>query len=322
MPVGNDPINLSGSIAAVATDFATPYTMQYNLALQRELPFGLVLTSSYVAQLGRKLSPANGSIEANGLAPGPELPQTRRVYYSVLPNVTGIGVVRNWYNNSFQSMQNTLEHRFKDGLSLAVNHTWSHIIDDAELRYIGYANVARIRGTGNSDIRHRVTVAMAWNLPFGRASKKFYNLAIRDWNLNTIGVLRTGSPLSVGESVTRVNGASGTERPDMIADPNSGTQTWSRWFNTAAFQPQALYTWGNEGRNLINGPGTWNFDVGIARDFHVRERYTLQFRLETFDTTNTVHPANPNTTLGSTTFGQITSVTGNRQSQVALKILF
>jgi hypothetical protein len=90
----------------------------------------------------------------------------------------------------------------------------------------------------------------------------------------------------------------------MIGDPNSGDRTSSRWFNTAAFAPQALYTWGNEGSNVINGPGTWNVDVWIAR---------LQFRLETFDTTNT--------TLGSTTFGQITSLNGNRQSQ-ALKIIF
>ena len=322
LPLGNDPVNLSGAIAAVATNFVTPYTMQYNLALQRELPFGLVLTSSYVAQLGRKLSPANGSIEANGIAPGADLPQNRRVYFNALPNVTGIGVVRNWYNNSYQSMQNTLEHRFKNGLSLTVNHTWSHNIDDAELRYIAYATVARIRGSANSDLRHRVTVASAWNLPFGRKSKAFYNLLIRDWNLNTIGVFRTGSPLSIGESATRVNGATGTERPDMIGNPNSGNRTWSQWFNTAAFAPQALYTWGNEGRNVINGPGTWNVDVGIARDFRVLERYRLQFRLETFNTTNTVHPTNPNTTLGSTTFGQITSVTGNRQSQVALKIIF
>jgi len=85
-----------------------------------------------VAQLGRKLSPGNGSIEANGIAPGADLPQNRRVYFNALRNVTGIGVVRNWYNNSYQSMQNTLEHRFKNGLSLTVNHTWSHNIDDAE----------------------------------------------------------------------------------------------------------------------------------------------------------------------------------------------
>jgi hypothetical protein len=322
LPVGNDPVNLSGSIAAVATNFVTPYTMQYNFALQRELPLDLVLTTSWVAQLGRKLSPANGSIEANGIAPGPELPQNRRVYFPQLPNVTGIGVVRNWYNNSYQSMQNSLEHRFKRGLSLTLNHTWSHNIDASEVRYVAYGTVAQIRGSANSDIRHRVSVASTWNLPFGRANKRFYNLAIRDWNLNTIGVIRTGSPLAISQSVTRVNSATGTDRPNVVGDPNAVDRTWSKWFNTAAFAAQPLYTWGNEGRNVINGPGTWNFDVGIARGFHVWERYTLEFRLETFDTTNTVHPSNPNTTLGATDFGKITSVTGNRQSQVALKILF
>ncbi|MEO8372728.1 MAG: TonB-dependent receptor [Candidatus Solibacter sp.] len=322
LPVGNDPVNLSGAIAVVRPDFVTPYVIQYNMAFQRQLPRDLVFTSSYVSQLGRKLSPANGSIEANGIAPGPELPQARRVYAAALPNVTGIGVVRNWYNNSYQSMQNTLEHRFKDGVSLTVNHTWSHNIDAAEVRYLSYGQIGQIRGSANSDIRHRVTIAATWNSPFGKKSNAFYNLAIRNWNLNTIGVIRTGSPLAITQNSTRVNSATGTDRPNVIGDPNQVDRTWSKWFNTAAFAAQPLYTWGNEGRNVINGPGTWNFDVGLAREFHVMERYALQFRLETFNTTNTVHPTNPNTTLGSVDFGKITSVTGNRQCQVALKIIF
>ena len=52
------------------------------------------------------------------------------------------------------------------------------------------------------------------------------------------------------------------------------------------------------------------------------ERYTLQFRLETFDTTNTVHPNNPGIQLGGPNFGIITTLNGSRQTQVALKILF
>src|SRR5207245_785976 len=149
-------------------------------------------------------------------------------------------------------------HRFKDGLALTVNHTWSHNIDSSEVRYLGYGQIAQIRGSANSDIRHRITVATTWRLPFGRRSGAFYNLAIRNWNLNTIGVIRTGSPLAIGQSSTRVNGATGTDRPNQIGDPKLDNPTWAKWFDTSAFSAQPLYTWGNEGRNVINGPGTWN----------------------------------------------------------------
>ena len=90
----------------------------------------------------------------------------------------------------------------------------------------------------------------------------------------------------------------------------------------AAFAAQPNFVWGNAGRNILNAPGTWNFDVGLHREFRPVERITLQFRVESFDFTNTVTPDQPVSTLGQADFGKIITFTGNRQSQVALKILF
>jgi hypothetical protein len=81
-------------------------------------------------------------------------------------------------------------------------------------------------------------------------------------------------------------------------------------------------TWGSAGRVIGFGPGKWDFDTSLQREFRLRERITLQFRLESFDVTNTQTPANPNTTVGSTTFGAITSISGSRQQQLGLKIIF
>ena len=105
-------------------------------------------------------------------------------------------------------------------------------------------------------------------------------------------------------------------------DPNAVNRTYLTWFNTAAFAPQPANQWSNLGRFGLYGPGMWNFDVSIQREFKPIERLTMQFRLETFNTTNTQTPGNPNTQLGSSTFGQITSISGNRQVQLALKLLF
>jgi len=321
-PIPNSPINLSGVQYIVDPAFVTPYVMQYNVAVQRQLPFHLFLTTSVVSSLGRKLSIPNGSIEMDGVSPGIGTVANRRVYFNALPNVTNMQDVRNFYNSSYQSLQTTLKHTFSHGMSFAVNHTWSHNIDNAEARYVAFAQIAAIRGSANNDLRHRVTITMDWDLPFGKKSNRFYNLAIRNWRLNTLGTIRTGYPFAVSQASGRTNGATGPDRPDAIAESSATNQSWSHWFNTAAFAPQAMYTWGSEGRNILTYPGTWNFNSSIHREFHVVERYTLQFRLETFDTTNTVHPNNPGIQLGGPNFGVITTLNGNRQTQVALKILF
>ena len=85
---------------------------------------------------------------------------------------------------------------------------------------------------------------------------------------------------------------------------------------------QPANTWGNEGRNLLNAPGKWNFDLSLHREFRPTEAITLQFRWEAFDFTNTVTPAPPISVLGAPGFGRIVTFTGNRQQQIALKILF
>jgi hypothetical protein len=321
-PVPNSTTNLSGVQYLVDPSFVTPYVMQYNLTVQRQLPFNLFLTTGVVSSLGRKLSIPNGSIEMDGVAPGSAAVANRRVYFSTLPNVTNLQDVRNFYNSSYQSLQTSLRRRFSNGLSATVNHTWAHNIDNAEARYVAFAQIAAIRGSANNDLRHRVAIILDWDMPFGKKSKAFYNLAIRNWRLNAVGTIRTGYPFAVTQASGRTNGATGTDRPDAIAESAASNQTWAHWFNTAAFAPQALYTWGSEGRNILTYPGTWNFNSSIHREFHVTERYTLQFRLETFDTTNTVHPNNPGIQLGGPNFGVITTVYGNRQAQVALKILF
>ena len=322
LPVPNDPVNLSGTLAIVAPDFVTPYTMQYNVTLQRALPFDLFLTTAYVTSLGRKLSTPSGNVEMDGVAPGVGTVANRRVYYNALPNVTSLADVRNWYNSSYQSMQNTLKHVFAHGMSMTVNHTWSHNIDNQEVRYIGFDQMVGVRGSANADIRQRVTITMSWDLPFGRKSNQFYNRAIRNWRVNALGTIRSGYPFSVTQASGRTNGGTGTDRPDAIANSNAANQTWSTWFNTAAFVPQTLYTWGNQGRNILTYPGTWNFNASLHREFHPLEKITLQFRLETFDTTNTVHPNNPGSQLGSPNFGVITTVNGSRQTQFGLKLLF
>ena len=326
LPVAGSNSNLTGNIAAVSYNYETPRTYQYNVTFQRQLPYNLLLSSGIVGNLGRKLSGSNSSFPEDGAAPGTANVALRRVYAGVLPNVTGINDVTNYFNSSFTSLQTTLSHPFKHGMVLTVNHTWAHQFDNSEARYIltptGAQMPTLIYGPSGSDLRQHVTIAMTYNLPFGAHSKTLLAKVIHEWRLSTIGNIQTGALLALSQTGGQVNGATGNNRPNVVGNPLLATPTYTEWFNTAAFAPQPNNQWSNLSRFGLYGPGRWNFDVGVHREFKPLERCTMQFRIETFDTTNTQTPGNPNTQLGSATFGQITSISGSRTVQVALKLLF
>jgi hypothetical protein len=96
-----------------------------------------------------------------------------------------------------------------------------------------------------------------------------------------------------------------------------------RFFNTAAYSVAAPYTFGNAGRTSIRGPSYTNLDTSLFRDFTVYRETSLEFRTEFFNVLNHPQFQNPDGTLQDSTFGQITSTTGNpRLIQFALKFTF
>ena len=102
-------------------------------------------------------------------------------------------------------------------------------------------------------------------------------------------------------------------------------RTLTRYFDTHAFSKTGLGDRlpGNAGRNPVRGPGFANVDLSLFKDFKLRDRATLQFRVEAFNLTNTPHFANPNTDISQGSFGSITQTVANpRILQLAVKLLY
>ena len=112
------------------------------------------------------------------------------------------------------------------------------------------------------------------------------------------------------------------DRPNVVGDWHLANPTVQEWFYTAAFAKNALYTYGNAGRNALRGPGVFNLDLAAHKVFRFNERVSAQLRLESFNATNTPALGNPNTAVGSPQFGQISSAGVPRDNQIGLKILF
>ena len=324
-PVATSPTNPTGNLVGVSVDGKIPYVQQYNLSLQREVGHHFAATLAYIGILGRNQFLFNGATSFNLAPAGPGTVNPRRPYYNIWPNAGNVTICGPWYNSLYQGMQATLERRYQNGLSVLTTYTYAHSIDNASgSSGTGALAIPDFREHANSilDLRHRFTLLTDYSLPFGKNGKGFGSKLVKDWGVNAILVLSTGIAMDITNSAARSN-TGGSDRPNLIADATSGfTQSPRMWFNTAAFQLQPLYTFGNLGRNALHAPGRKSLDLAIHREFAPTERIKAQFRFEAFNVTNTAPLAFPGTSFGASTFGVISSAGLPRNVQLALKLLF
>jgi hypothetical protein len=122
-------------------------------------------------------------------------------------------------------------------------------------------------------------------------------------------------------------------RPNRICDGNINNPTIDRWFDLSCFVPptDTTGTYGNAGRGIIRGPGSFNIDASLIKNTRFG-RYTTEFRIEAFNLLNHPQFANPNVVIGNAAAGTITQMLSNpscslcgtieRQVQLAVKIRF
>jgi hypothetical protein len=192
--------------------------------------------------------------------------------------------------------------------------------------FTNYYNQASDKGLSGNDIRNRLVFSSVYELPVGTGKRfqpggKLLNGLIGGWSLGVISELRTGTPLSPVELNNLTNSFSDGVRPNVVGNPGLpggrplGKQLLE-WFNVSAFAAPAAYTFGDAGRTFGEGPGSISLDTSLLKDFPIRERVKLQFRLEVLNALNHPSFANPNTQQGSPTFGQITSLVAGNQARI------
>jgi hypothetical protein len=304
---------------------------QYNLTLQTEQA-GFVWSVGYVGSLGRKQLM---QINVNLALPGAGAIQPRRQYFRLFPNIQGLTQAGTWGNTSYQSMQASVERRFKNGLNLLSNYTWSHNIDNTPLLGGGKPGTGPFpqlvnnwsieRASSDLDIRHRWTLLANYELPFGKSLSGLAKAAVGGWQLNGVAILQSGPTITVQNGAARAN-TGGGDRPNAVRSAilPAGERSLSRWFDTSAFAAQPFFEIGNLGRNTLFGPGRSQLDVSLFKTFRPKEGLQVQFRAEIFNITNTPNFGVPGNALGTAPFGVVsdTANTLPRNVQLALKLLF
>ncbi len=317
------------AVSVFPDDNAMSYFHQWNLNVQKEVR-GITVEAGYAGTRGAHLHYGTYNLNAIPVNLAPEARGRFIAPYVRFPRYPNGVTSQSWIgSSSYHSLQLKAERRMAAGVGFLASYTFAKLIDVGQVGYRDPLNNRNLdRGVGPDDAPHRFTSGLTWELPAGRGRRWLTQgpatHLLGGWEVNGILTFQSGFALTPGFNInTCVCGS--INRPNVARDPRlSGSQkNLNRWFDPEAFTAPPLYTIGNSGRGLFYGPGLRNLDLSLAKRFYfpqLRERANLEFRAESFNTSNTPYFANPNTTIGTATVGRITAVTNQaRQIQMAMK---
>ncbi|OGS04385.1 MAG: hypothetical protein A3G41_06970 [Elusimicrobia bacterium RIFCSPLOWO2_12_FULL_59_9] len=357
-PIPDFTVAQSSTAITVGHDWfmkGSPYLMQYNLNVQHEIVESTVLTVGYVGSQGvrlltrREYNPPTPTFDANGAYHFATLVGGRIVQNPRLNrNFETLGLATNGTTSRYNSMQVSLDRRFRRNVQAQVNYTWSRCIDD------GGEPAGSMSGGSSPTI---------WTNPFDRSIDKglcyFHakhmfkanglvhlpfrgNRVVEGWKLASIVTASTGVPFTVSTGFD-LSGLGAGVRPDYVQGCKVHVGTVNQWYNPECFTVYPPGTLGNTGRDTIIGPGLAQVDFTVMKDTTIRESLGMQFRAEFFNLFNRSQFGLPVASLftagavGACTAsgagcarrradaGQITRLAGNtagRQIQFGLKFVF
>jgi hypothetical protein len=308
-PVGNGVLDIPSDYAfgGYPLKLDRGYIQSWNLTVQRELGWNFTGQLGYVAtrsvrQLGLVDQNA-GQVIGAGDEGKPLLATFGRTASTVFLQPLGDG--------HYDSLQAQLSRRFAAGLSLNVNYTWGKAINvitnsSATPNVQAVPYLSRNRALTDNDRTHNLGITSVWEIPVGPGRRWLSDGGIAShilggWQINNMISMMSGLPFSVLADDTSLNLPGSTQTADQVKDQVTklgGVGRSTPYYDPAAFAEVTEARFGNSGYNTLRGPGLFNWDFGLTREFAFTDRYRLQFRMEAFNFTNTPHLGLPDNNVG------------------------
>ncbi len=313
--------------------FKTPVETQWSASVQQALGRDSVFELAYV---GSTASHLLSSYEGNPAVyiPGQSTEantQQRRIN----PNIGPLNVLTTYLSSNYNAMEASFNKRYSNGLSLLSSYTWSRALGvvgalgegsngqrdpfDKRLDY----------GVAGDSVNSNWVTAVVWDIYTGQhAQTGLSRVLLGGWQLNGIYSMHSGYPFTVNSGLDNSFSGIGSDTADLIGNYRLGSgrsqaDKLGEWFNTSAFQVNAIGTFGNTGINSFRGPDYWNLDTGVIKHFRIQEHLNGEFRGLFYNIFNHPNFANPNGVVTSPTFGQITGTSADpRVIEFATRISF
>jgi hypothetical protein len=316
--LGASPI---GSISAINPDLKFSYNEQFSFGVQRELPMGIFLETSYVGNLGRHLL-RQPNINFPDLASVAANPKINTNFFNPYAGYTSIRQYLSDSTSNYHALQVFVSKR-TGAVTATAGYTWSKSLADASGEGDNpddYLNRHFNYGPSSFDRRHAFFGTFVWQMPMLQNQNGFVRSTVGGWQVSGIIRLQTGPYFSVTGST-----AEGTRRSDYVSGPvlvPSGQRNIDNWINTAAFQTAPDGRWGTSGTGIVEGPGLQSYDLSMTKRFALTERFHLRLQADFFNAFNIANFTSLNTTVTSNSFGTLTSAYPPRNIQLGMKLEF
>jgi outer membrane receptor protein involved in Fe transport len=304
-----------------------PYTVNVYLGVQHSLTSTIVLETAFVGNRGIKYPlhrVFNQVDRLSGVRPNLDLGEG---YY-----------VDNSQNTLYTSWQSSLRKRFAQGFTASAHYTWGKALATengdiggyyqgvADVRVQDFFNLRAERGPADGDITHYFAADAVYDLPTFASSPGLVRHTIGGWQASGIFTAATGQPLLILQG-----GARETSRPDYVGgNPiTSDYQETLQYLNTAAFAKIPISSAsgrttrpGNLGSGAVRGPGFWNADFSLGKNFMFTEQTRLQIRMDAFNFLNHTNLTTFSTDINNARFGKFTNTRGARVIQLNARFSF
>jgi Carboxypeptidase regulatory-like domain/TonB dependent receptor-like, beta-barrel len=332
-----------------------PYSVQYNLSIQRQFGNNTVLSLDYVGSQGHRLiaflaaNPGNADLCLSLSQPSQVMPGTSTcgpngedtTYTSssgvVVEGTRPLGLDfstvmwnANMANSNYNSLQTAVRHR-SGSAEFLVGYTYSKCMTNASgfESSINPFNQRLSKALCLFDLTHNFVASYGYEIPFWRVVNN-RNRLTEGWVLSGITHIATGLPVPLSETDDRSllgynSGAGAVDTPNVAPGRilnNTDPRSRQPYFNTSLFSFETLGQVGTANPSFFHGPGIINFDLALLKNLKLTESKFLQLRLEAFNAFNHASFMNPTGNINSGTFGLVTNARAPRILQVGAKINF
>ena len=296
-----------------------PAVQQWSFGVQREIPGQIVIAVAYVGnhavhldqainlnQPQPSLSVANGKVNVNTVRP-----------------YLGYGTINYDERNAsaeYHALQVAVNRRFTNGLAFQASYTFSKSIA------WGAGQNQTIQpdeeGLSSYDQPQNLTLNYVYDLPFFRHNNHWISKILGGWETSGNATFVSGFPFTVTTQGDRAGVGGGTQRPNVAGSINRTGNIFG-FFNTAAFALAPLGSFGNEGSNILRGPGISNdVTMNFYRNFSIREHMKLRFGAEFFNIFNHPNFSAVGNVFGSPNYGNLTAALDPRHTQISARLTF
>ncbi len=337
-PLARAFIQASGAELAyttIDTHLQSPYTINYQLNIQRQINDTMMFEIGYVGIRGVKFPMHrryNLPDRVTGIRPNP----------TFVPSGTYVSSDESVMNHSLQT---SFRKRMSNNLSFDIHYTYGQTIayagGDVGLNYATDAtdgnqtffDLAMERAAAGFDTKHRATLDLIYELPNFQSLPAAARAVVGGWQISAIYSGATGTPILISQGCSQQYAC----RPDYIGGdvyasgtfgpPRVGSHQDVIYLNRDAFAliPEingVAERPGNAGKALARSPGYWNTDFTVSKYFNLKEGVRLQLRADMFNFFNHVNLTSLNGNRENSDFGTLDAARSMRNMQMGARITF